>query len=606
MSTYEISKSSLLSLKAEILRKQQELSKAKVENDVKIKTLKKSPLEIKNKGVEARDRNDQSDVDQDLLKQSRSVLEQKAALYEKLSSGDVSENDKERNKLFLVRFDKKNIENGNKVSDMPPSDSESDKKLESDDDNDFYQSDNEEHTDPGEKWVDYVDCFGRTRKCMQKDLEYLKSKDNEMKKVVEVKHQQLDNPASQNLENDDNFVQSSTESLAENEVGQSELLSSDMRRELLRQQWEKEEEELRNKSEIHYEDVLFGEARTHGVGYYRFSKDETERAKQQDALKKLRKETEDKQKKAQELKDTREKLLAARLKAARNRKRARMGLPPEEEEEEEPNIPTPVQPEIAKEELDKKKEDDEKEELLEQARKRHIRPWDIGKEGVKEHQILTQEEWVEKMREERPSEFAPPVNYRKNFRAEDTESMEQSSAEGNSLKFSTKKKSNIKSRGKMKQKTDQILIQETVTVTDDIVEASVTSDTVNYGAVYQDYEKAFKIHIENEVDSDGEDDLLRDYKTVMSNSNPYCDYSQEDTLLDNYRKNKNEHVNKRRAEIAPPSTYDYYGPSHSKTKKVTVNPPNIQDSIEQGLEFLRKQIEQKQKMSKNREDMFLC
>lgn len=73
------------------------------------------------------------------------------------------------------------------------------------------------------------------------------------------------------------------------------------------------------------------EARSHGVGYYGFSKDEEERSKQQGALRKLREETKLKQKKAQELRNSREKLLAARLKAARNRKRARMGLPPEED-----------------------------------------------------------------------------------------------------------------------------------------------------------------------------------------------------------------------------------------------------------------------------------
>lgn len=37
----------------------------------------------------------------------------------------------------------------------------------------------------------------------------------------------------------------------------SELLSSDMRRELLRKQWEMEEEELRNKTNVHYQDILF-------------------------------------------------------------------------------------------------------------------------------------------------------------------------------------------------------------------------------------------------------------------------------------------------------------------------------------------------------------
>lgn len=77
---------------------------------------------------------------------------------------------------------------------------------------------------------------------------------------------------------------------------------------------------------------MFLEARTHGVGYYAFSKDEEERLKQQEALKNIRQETEQKQKRAQELKALREKQLAARIKAAKDRKRARLGLPPEEEE----------------------------------------------------------------------------------------------------------------------------------------------------------------------------------------------------------------------------------------------------------------------------------
>lgn len=73
------------------------------------------------------------------------------------------------------------------------------------------------------------------------------------------------------------------------------------------------------------------EARTHGVGYYGFSKDGEERLKQQEALKQLREETIQKQKRAQELKEMREKQLAARMKAAKDRRRARLGLPPEEE-----------------------------------------------------------------------------------------------------------------------------------------------------------------------------------------------------------------------------------------------------------------------------------
>lgn len=75
---------------------------------------------------------------------------------------------------------------------------------------------------------------------------------------------------------------------------------------------------------------VVAEARTHGVGYYQFSKAEEVRKRQQEALKNLRKETEEQQRRAQELKQLREKQLKARVRAAKNRKRARMGLPPEE------------------------------------------------------------------------------------------------------------------------------------------------------------------------------------------------------------------------------------------------------------------------------------
>lgn len=77
--------------------------------------------------------------------------------------------------------------------------------------------------------------------------------------------------------------------------------------------------------------TCFSEARTHGVGYYGFSKNENERLRQQEALKQLREETEQKQKRAQELKMLRDAQLAARIKAAKERRRARLGLPPEEE-----------------------------------------------------------------------------------------------------------------------------------------------------------------------------------------------------------------------------------------------------------------------------------
>lgn len=62
----------LLSLKAEILRKQQELAKVQKDNKVKIQNLKKNtPLDLKNKGVEQRENNDISEEEINLLKKSR-------------------------------------------------------------------------------------------------------------------------------------------------------------------------------------------------------------------------------------------------------------------------------------------------------------------------------------------------------------------------------------------------------------------------------------------------------------------------------------------------------------------------------------------------------
>ena len=56
-----------------------------------------------------------------------------------------------------------------------------------------------------------------------------------------------------------------------------DLISEAGRRELLRQKWEKEEEENIKKSKLHYNDVLFDEARTHGAAFYGFSRDEDTR-----------------------------------------------------------------------------------------------------------------------------------------------------------------------------------------------------------------------------------------------------------------------------------------------------------------------------------------
>lgn len=93
--------------------------------------------------------------------------------------------------------------------------------------------------------VDYVDCLGRTRRCLRKDLAYVKERDVKL-------FESLGGFDDKNKETGDGTRQKIISGEAE-----PELMSSDMRREMLRQKWEQQEEQLRNKTDIHYQDVLF-------------------------------------------------------------------------------------------------------------------------------------------------------------------------------------------------------------------------------------------------------------------------------------------------------------------------------------------------------------
>lgn len=68
---------------------------------------------------------------------------------------------------------------------------------------------------------------------------------------------------------------------------------------------------------IHY---CLAEQRTHGVGFYQFSKEEEERQKEMERLKKMREETKTHREAKERLKDKRNALLAARLDKVRQRR----------------------------------------------------------------------------------------------------------------------------------------------------------------------------------------------------------------------------------------------------------------------------------------------
>ncbi|XP_063225675.1 coiled-coil domain-containing protein 174 [Bacillus rossius redtenbacheri] len=391
----EISTSSLVSLKAELARKQEEVNRAKSEAKNTFAKLPSHPkkqtvLTRKNAGVDNRNATDcvEIETDEDDLKKSRAALEVKSKLYDRLSRQSSSAETDDRQ--FLVDFEQKSREDKRCIGSEDPEE-EVDQHYSDDDDD----------------WAEYTDCLGRTRRCLREDLSFVKEKDAKL--AESLGHGpgpgRASPPAPEQSEEEPP------------PAPQPELSSAAAaKREEMRRRWEEQELRLRDKTDVHYQDVLFDEARAHGVGYYGFSGDEAERRAQQEALARLRQETAARQQHARQQRLARQRQLAERLAAARSRQRARLGLPPlppepekqspgeEEGEEEEVDGPETAETQPPEETPEKSAEPPKKVP--------RVRPWDIGKLGVPtERQVLSQEEWVKERRGDRQQEFAPPPSY---------------------------------------------------------------------------------------------------------------------------------------------------------------------------------------------------
>ncbi|XP_066593817.1 coiled-coil domain-containing protein 174 [Prorops nasuta] len=366
--------SSLVGLKAELLRKQAEVKEAKnigipVQTTAKLKTKHKRKVQDPNEKEEGKEKLlNAKDVKEH--KKSKLMLEAKSRLYEKLKKN------KRNNENFLVDFKNKS------------SDESEDEHLK--------MSDNEDSdVDPENDWVDYQDCFGRTRKCLRRDLSLMQQKDDLVRNQI-IKPEKANN-----------------EYIEKNESTTMYEKEPDI--EIRRKKWEEQTTKLADKANIHYQDILFDEARAHGVGYYAFAQDEEIRAKQQENLLKLRKETEQKQKKAQELRELKEKMEQNRLKTAIIRKRIRAGLPAEPTEEEIAELNqtksetitdnAPCQNSNAANSKNESEKEQPQDSLAEIEDKIKAFGELLGKKTT--WRVMSQEEWVEKCRNERKKEFAP-------------------------------------------------------------------------------------------------------------------------------------------------------------------------------------------------------
>ncbi|KAL4148371.1 hypothetical protein QTP88_002633 [Uroleucon formosanum] len=526
----DICKASLVSLKAELLRKQDEANKAKsFSGDTFIRPIPgaKTPscLLQSNEGVEKRNAKDLEeeytpDVENS-LKKSRDVLTMKAKLYDKLINGEmVSEQDK----TFLVDFKQKVTEHKTTYPVSSTKDNvKEQEKSDSDADLDKYDS------GADDDWIDYTDFFGRTRRCLKTDLEFFKNRDQRIEKELEPPPPSPNTIKQQTSITAQQFVKE-----GRNLEEISELVSSDMRREQLRLKWEEEERKLAERTDIHYEDIRFDEVREHGVGYYSFSTDEKERHRQQAELKKLREQTKTTQISVQKLKEKRAAQMAIRLKAIKRRKKEKLGLPIDSSSDEEVPPPKAPSPEVVEEDMDA-------ERAFEKLRKAaHVRPWDHGKDGLQKP-LLTQEEWNEKQRAERKPDFAwdynegpkvPKSVSSNNYRPDDDEDDDDDDDEdmvGPSLDMF------VAPSNPNKQST-------------------ITS-------------KSFKKFIHNELDDE----------PATTHNKPYQDNDLDSIPLPTEQRTG--------AEIAPPPTYEYYGPSGRGPKAqdnfISIN--EMQDSISKGF-----------------------
>ena len=221
-------------------------------------------------------------------------------------------------------------------------------------------------------------------------------------------------------------------------------------RDELHEKWRKEQDDLLN-GPVHYENIKFDEVRNLGTGYYAFSKNEEERQKQMEDLKKMRDETNKVHKKKEILQKKRKAALDARLLKVKQRKAEEDGRLDEflkeiEKEQQKKKAESSAIMEDSNTELKNTNKDDnngdsnidlssQTDALLKECRNQSSKPvreWDEGKHSIFTSQAFVKggkqqqgdqlkgaasnlvsgyEKKLENLRKDRPDEFAPPNFY---------------------------------------------------------------------------------------------------------------------------------------------------------------------------------------------------
>ncbi|KAJ3160830.1 hypothetical protein HDU86_008190 [Geranomyces michiganensis] len=278
--------SSVVDLKAELFKKQEEYEKEKlrtgsaITRQISSKPIKKPP---KNKGVEQRSLRDAEELPtlDSTLEASWVALQRKAKLYDKLAKEGAEGKDNE-NDDSLVDF----------LYKTAPED-EAVQAAEAD-------------ADDGDAWVEAMDEFGRTRIVRTSQVESLGLR----------------------------FVKGGPEghdTKPESGDAVPSMLSDDMRREMEREAWEANaRQEMASGAQAHFDSRR--EIRTLGTGFYQFAQDDEERARQMRELDDIRAATLEGREKTAGMKggkakrlDERKRLLKERAAAAAAKRRKTAG-----------------------------------------------------------------------------------------------------------------------------------------------------------------------------------------------------------------------------------------------------------------------------------------
>uniref|UniRef100_A0AAG5D4Z4 CCDC174 alpha/beta GRSR domain-containing protein n=1 Tax=Anopheles atroparvus TaxID=41427 RepID=A0AAG5D4Z4_ANOAO len=673
----EIDKSSLLSLKAELLRKQEEVGRARVNSSVEDFVPKKAPKPEKNvsekraKGTKKPEKKPTPAVteleDSAQLARSKQMLKAKAKYYERMvASGGALNTDE--NSLVMFNKKKQDTKTAHYLSDgsedhgsgsSSTSDSENDAEdyrrveyadpfkkdlapkptenrqlaslAKADDASKDHDggssrtSDDESDAEDGEKWVEYTDCLGRTRTCLKKDLAQCLARDRELAESVVPREGQrredmegAADVATLPKQCDDKEHYDEQEEIigpmpsiatSEPEVGE--------RFREMREQWADQEEANLDKDSIHYQDVLFDEARLHGVGYYAFSTDQQERNRQRDELDSIRESTIEAQRERVALRQARDKIIADRVKAARARQRARLGLPPEEEQEKEEAkvaadqlYDTAEERRLKKIEEKQRKKKEKADRRREQERALHVRPWDEGKEHnavekewvpAKERFVLSQHEWNDLKRGERIAEFAPPEFDRSRAMASDRDQgwsqpsgvppPPKARVEAESSESSEDEETVIgpmpSSKGESMDPTHPIPTPTSLLEDNLLPDEALSTRTLFFTTKKNPPKKELKRRNLNVIET-----VTPAKQQPVPIRNELSDNDGSDTET-----RQQEPRGTKGAEIEPPPTYDYYGPSGAtaasdaarRKRPATDTKLILEASIEAGLKFLRNQ-----------------